>query len=107
MSAHVVIAAELPHAPSRRELAVGAVVTALVAGALLLLGPAPGDAPAHLYRTFLVHHGWLVWDNFWYAGDYPLFSYSVLYPPASAVFGNLPLVFAAAVVSTLLFGGIA
>ena len=73
MAAQAVIAAELsPFVPRRRELLIGAAVTAAVAGALLLLGPAPGDAPAHLYRTLLVRDGTFVWDNFWYAGDYPL-----------------------------------
>jgi len=108
MAAQVAVAAELsPFVPRRRELLVGAVVTAAVAGALLLLGPAPGDAPAHLYRTLLVRDGTFVWDNFWYAGDYPLASYSLLYYLPAAVVGNLPLVFGAAVVSTVLFGAIA
>ena len=91
----------------RRELWLGALVTAVVAGALLLFGPAPGDAPAHLYRTFLVREGTLVWDNFWYAGNYPLASYSLLYYLPAALVGNLPLVLAAAVVSTVLFASIA
>jgi hypothetical protein len=28
-------------------------------------GPVPGDAAVHLYRTFLVRSGALVWDNFY------------------------------------------
>jgi len=91
----------------RRELWLGALLTAAVAGILLLVGPAPGDAPAHLYRTFLVREGTLVWDNFWYAGNYPLASYSLLYYLPAALVGNLPLVLAAAVVSTVLFSSIA
>jgi hypothetical protein len=91
----------------RREFILGALVTAAVAGLLLALGPAPGDAPAHLYRTLLVRHGDFVWDNFWYAGDYPLASYSLLFYVPAAVVGNLPLVFAAAVTSTVLFASIA
>jgi hypothetical protein len=94
-------------AAPRRELWLGALLTAAVAGLLLLVGPAPGDAPAHLYRTLLVRDGALVWDNFWYAGNYPLASYSLLYYLPAALVGNLPLVFAAAVVSTMLFSSLA
>jgi hypothetical protein len=91
----------------RREILIGAALTALVAAALLAWGPAPGDAPAHLYRTLLVRDGAFVWDNFWYSGNYPLASYSLLYYLPAAVFGNLPLVIVAAVLSTALFGSIA
>ena len=82
-------------------------LTTAVAALLLAFGPAPGDAAAHLYRTFLVRHGALVWDNLWFAGHYPLASYSLLYYLPAAVFGNLPLVFAAAVASTVLFAVVA
>jgi hypothetical protein len=91
----------------RRELLLGAALTAAFAGLVLAVGPAPGDAPVHLYRTFLVHDGALVWDNFWYAGTYPLASYSLLYYLPAALVGNLPLVFVAAVASTVLFASIA
>src|SRR3954451_22610834 len=91
----------------RRELLLGAALTAVFAVLVLAVGPAPGDAPVHLYRTFLVRDGALVWDNFWYAGTYPLASYSLLYYLPAALVGNLPLVFAAAVVSTVLFSSIA
>jgi len=90
-----------------REFVACAALTVLVASLLLAFGPAPGDAAVHLYRTFLVRHGDLVWDNYWYAGHYPLASYSLLYYLPAAVVGNLPLVLAAAVVSTLLFASIA
>ena len=89
-----------------REIVLGSLVTALVASLLLVGGPAPGDAPAHLYRTLLVRHGVFWWDNFWYAGQYPLASYSVLYYLPAAAVGNLPLVFVAALVSTALFTSI-
>ncbi|HEU5215852.1 MAG TPA: hypothetical protein VFU30_09950 [Gaiellaceae bacterium] len=91
----------------RRELLLGAALTAVVAALVLLVGPAPGDAPVHLYRTFLVRDGALIWDNFWYAGTYPLASYSLLYYLPAALVGNLPLVFAAAVASTVLFASLA
>jgi hypothetical protein len=98
---------ELPILSRRRELLLGAALTAVLGAILLAVGPAPGDAPVHLYRTFLVRDGALVWDNFWYAGTYPLASYSLLYYLPAALVGNLPLVFAAAVASTVLFSSIA
>jgi len=91
----------------RRELVGSAVITAAVAAAIRTVGPSPGDAPAHLYRTLLVHDGVYIWDNFWYAGTYSLAPYSLLYYFPAAAVGNLPLVFAAAVVSTALFASIA
>jgi hypothetical protein len=91
----------------RRELVLGAALTAAFAALVHAVGPAPGDAPVHLYRTFLVRDGALVWDNFWYAGTYPLASYSLLYYLPAALVGNLPLVFAAAVASTVLFSSLA
>ncbi len=98
---------DLPRLIRRRELLIGAAGTAIIAALVLGLGPAPGDAAVHLYRTFLVRHGIFVWDNFSYGGWYPLTSYSLLYYLPSAVVGNLPLVFAAAVASTVLFSSIA
>ena len=47
-------------------------LTAVVGAVLLTFGPAPGDAAVHLYRTLLVQRGDLLWDNFWYAGQYPV-----------------------------------
>jgi hypothetical protein len=98
---------QLPVLSRRRELLLGAALTAVLGAIVLAVGPAPGDAPVHLYRTFLVRDGALVWDNFWYAGTYPLASYSLLYYLPAALVGNLPLVFAAAVASTVLFSSIA
>jgi hypothetical protein len=88
--------------------AVGAgLLTAAVGILLLAFGPAPGDAEVHLYRTFLVEHGARVWDNFWFAGDFPLASYSLLYYAPAALVGNVPLVLGAAIASTVLFSSIA
>ncbi len=106
-SAAASYAAEVPLLDRRRELLLAAVLTAVVAAVVLGIGPAPGDAAVHLYRTFLVRHGALVWDNFWYAGTYPLASYSLLYYLPAALVGNLPLVFAAAVAATVLFSSLA
>jgi hypothetical protein len=91
----------------RRELLLAAGLTGVFAALVYAVGPAPGDAPVHLYRTFLVREGALVWDNFWYAGTYPLASYSLLYYLPAALVGNLPLVFVAAIASTVLFSSLA
>jgi hypothetical protein len=92
-------------APRREILLAGGLACV---GALLLVALAPptGDAPAHLYRTLLVREGVFVWDNLWYGGHYPLASYSLLYYLPAALVGNLPLVFAAVVVSAALFASI-
>src|SRR5580700_11691479 len=92
--------------PSRKELLLNGSATVVAAAMILAIGPAPGDAPAHLYRTFLVEHGIVLWDNLWYAGQYPLASYSLLYYFPAAAIGNLPLVLAGAVAATLLFAAI-
>jgi hypothetical protein len=107
MSAAAATAVDIPRFMRRRELLIGAALTAIIAAIVIIVGPAPGDAAVHLYRTWLVRHGIFVWDNFSYGGWYPLTSYSLLYYLPTAVVGNLPLVFAAAVASTVLFSSIA
>jgi hypothetical protein len=83
-----------------------AVIAAAVAIPLALLGPPPGDLPAHLYRTELVRDGVLLWDTYWYAGHYPLLSYSLLYYFPAALIGNEPLAVAAVIVSAALFASL-
>jgi hypothetical protein len=90
----------------RRELLLAGGVACIGAALLVVLAPPTGDAPAHLYRTLLVREGVFVWDNLWYGGHYPLASYSLLYYLPAALVGNLPLVFAAVVVSAVLFASI-
>jgi hypothetical protein len=70
------------------ETVLAVALALVVALPLVLAGPAPGDLPAHLYRTELVKEGVFVWDTFWYAGFYPLASYSVLYYFPAALLGN-------------------
>jgi hypothetical protein len=97
-------------APASRRLRfqlTAALLTAAAAALVLAFGPSPADAAAHLYRTFLVRHHVLVWDNLWFGGHYPLASYSLLYYFPAALVGNLPLVFAAMVISTILFADVA
>ncbi|HEY7706790.1 MAG TPA: hypothetical protein VH968_06440 [Gaiellaceae bacterium] len=90
----------------RREVLIAGALACFGAAALVVLAPPTGDAPAHLYRTLLVEQGVYVWDNLWYGGHYPLASYSLLYYLPAALVGNLPLVFAAVVVSAALFASI-
>jgi hypothetical protein len=85
-----------------RAMALAAVPAAL----LILLTPTGGDAAAHLYRTLLVREGVYVWDNLWFAGQYPLASYSLLYYLPAAIVGNVPLVFCSVLASAALFASI-
>lgn len=85
-----------------RAMALAAVPAAL----LLLLTPTGGDAAAHLYRTLLVEEGVYIWDNLWFAGQYPLASYSLLYYLPAALVGNVPLVFCSVLASAALFASI-
>ena len=90
----------------RREVLLSGALACLGAALLVAVTPPTGDAPAHLYRTLLVREGVLVWDNLWYGGHYPLASYSLLYYLPAALVGNLPLVFAAVVLSAALFASL-
>ncbi len=90
----------------RREILLAGGLACAGAALLVALAPPTGDAPAHLYRTLLVREGVFVWDNLWYGGHYPLASYSLLYYLPAALVGNLPLVFAAVVLSAVLFASI-
>jgi hypothetical protein len=83
-----------------------ALIAALVAVPLAVVGPPGGDMPAHVYRTMLVEDGVLVWDNFWYGGHYPLASYSLLYYLPATVFGSELLAVVAAIASAALFASI-
>lgn len=87
----------------RRVVLECAMLAGLVAVLLGVVVPRGGDAAAHLYRTLLVEHGAFVWDNLWYAGQYPLVSYSLLYYLPAAAFGNSVLAAVAVVVSAVMF----
>jgi hypothetical protein len=89
----------------RREWLIAATVSLATSAVLVAAGPAPGDAPAYLYRTLLARQDAFVWDNFWYAGHYPV-GYSLLYYPLSALVGNLTLGLAAAACSAALFASV-
>jgi len=97
-------------AASRAERQVLWQASAIAGSAALVLAlvvPRGGDAAAHLYRTLLVEHGALLWDNLWFAGQYPLVSYSLFYYLPAALFGNPALAATAVVASGLLFASLA
>ena len=73
----------------------------------MLAVPRGGDLAAHLYRTGLVREGVLVWDNLWFAGRYPLSSYSLLYYLLAAVVGNAALGVGGVVVAAAIFASVA
>src|SRR5918996_1270993 len=81
---------------ARSDTLVAAGLAAVSALLVAWLAPPGGDAAAHLYRTELLRDGVALWDNLWFAGHYPLASYSPLYYLPSALVGNVPLVVAAA-----------
>ena len=84
-----------------------AVIAALIClgGALIVtqLLPLPDDASAHLYRALLVQRDAVLWDNFWYGGDYPLISYSLLVYLPQQLIGPTTLALVAVVLSAGLF----
>jgi hypothetical protein len=92
---------------ARGEAVLAGMIALVVGLALVLLGPPPGDLPAHLYRTELVKDGVFVWDTFWYAGHYPLASYSLLYYFPAALVGNDVVALVSVVASAALFASLA
>lgn len=84
-----------------------AVIGTACALAVLALAPPAQDLAAHVYRARLVDQGVLLWDNYWYAGTYPLVTYSLLAPVLSALIGIAALVVVATAAAGALFGSIA
>ena len=71
-----------------REAAISAAVAATLTGLIVWLGPPGVDLAAHSYqRTFLLEHGFALWNNFWYGGRYSFVTYSFLYYPLAALIG--------------------
>jgi hypothetical protein len=72
----------------RTELVTAAGGAGLLAAALVWLGPPGTDLAAHVYqRALYLQHGFLLWNNFWYAGRYSFVTYSLLYYPLAAAIG--------------------
>ena len=63
-------------------------LAAALAALLVWLGPQGTDLAAHVYqRTIWAEHGFVLWNNFWYAGRYSFINYSVLYYPLATLLG--------------------
>jgi hypothetical protein len=79
----------LPKAsPLAREAILSAAAAATFAALLVWLGPPGADLAEHAYqRTLFLHHGFALWNNFWYAGRYSFVTYSLLYYPLAALLG--------------------
>ena len=79
----------------------------LFAIAYLILRPASADLAAQAFRADLfASHGYLLWNDYWYAGHY-LPGYSILFPPLGAVLGPRLVGALAAVAAAGLFGALA
>ena len=87
-----------------REAFISTVVAASLASILVWQGPPGVDLAAHVYqRTFLIQHGFVLWNNFWYAGRYTFVTYSILYYPLAAVLGIKVLAVATVAAAALAF----
>jgi hypothetical protein len=90
--------------PLAREALLAAFAAASLAALLLWVGPPGIDLAAHLYqRTLFLEHGFVLWNNFWYAGRYSFITYSILYYPLSAFLGIKILALASVTVAALVF----
>jgi hypothetical protein len=86
-----------------REACLSALICLAGALAVTNLLPLPDDASAHLYRALLVERDAVLWDNFWYSGDYPLISYSLLVYLPQELIGPATLALLSVVGSAALF----
>ena len=73
----------------------------------LILEPSSVDLAAQTFRADLFDaHGFLLWNNYWYAGHY-LLTYSVLFPPLGAWLGPRMVGALAVVAGAALFAALA
>jgi len=95
-------------AVSRARLSGGVVAAAILAIVYLIVQPSSVDLAAQAFRADLFDsNGFLIWNNYWYAGHY-LLSYSVLFPPLGALLwprlvGALAVVAAAALFTAIAY----
>src|SRR5918911_4265342 len=90
--------------PMAREALLAACVAGSLAALLLWVGPPGNDLAAHVYqRTLFLKHGFVLWNNFWYAGRYSFVTYSLLYYPLSALVGIKLLAVATVSLAALAF----
>ncbi len=87
-----------------REATLATALAASLAAILLWAAPPGVDWAAHAYqRTFLIQHGFAVWNNFWYGGRSSFVTYSLLYYPLAALFGIRVLALASIATAALAF----
>jgi hypothetical protein len=87
-----------------RDALIAAGAAASLAAVLLWAGPPGVDLAAHLYqRTLFLKHGFVLWNNFWYAGRYSFVTYSVLYYPLAGLVGIKVLALASIATAALAF----
>ena len=87
-----------------REAMFAAGSAASLAALLFWLGPPGNDLAAHVYqRTVFIHHGFQLWNNFWYGGRYSFVTYSVLYYPLAGILGIKVLAVASIATAALAF----
>src|SRR5213593_971962 len=72
----------------RSEASAIAALGGTLSAVLVCLVPQGTDLAAHAYqRALYLHLGFVLWNNFWYAGRYSFVTYSVLYYPLAALLG--------------------
>ena len=87
-----------------REAMISTALAASLAALLLWAAPPGIDWAAHAYqRTFLLEHGFAIWNNFWYAGRYSFVTYSILYYPLAALLGIRVLALASVAIGAFAF----
>jgi hypothetical protein len=87
-----------------REAALAVAAAATISSLLAWDGPPGGDLAAHVYqRSLFLQHGFVFWNNLWYAGRYSFVTYSLLYYPLAALLGIRLLAVATIAVATLAF----
>jgi hypothetical protein len=87
-----------------REATIATGLAASLAAVLLWAAPPGIDWAAHTYqRTFLIQHGFAVWNNFWYAGRSSFVTYSLIYYPLAALLGIRVLALVSIATASLAF----
>jgi hypothetical protein len=90
-----------------REEMLAAAIAAGVSALALWLVPPGVDWAAHAYqRTFLLEHGFAIWNNFWYAGRTTFVTYSLLYYPLAVVLGIRLLAILSVAVAAFAFSAV-
>jgi hypothetical protein len=90
--------------PLTREALAAGVGAAFLSTIFLVAVPPGVDFAAHVYqRALFIQHGFSLWNNFWYAGQYSFITYSLLYYPLAAWLGIKLLAVATISMSALAF----